>query len=76
MKLHFLHAAEDRDQPGQDPLIDQRMRIRAKVDRLPDEGKNIVRVVRVKRIDQGVSRRREKQRIVALHGFVEKREPQ
>ena len=64
MKGDFVDIAEDRQQPGENPRVQRRMRVPAHVDEFAL--KDVLRVARMRGIDQRVLRSEEVVRIVAL----------
>ena len=74
MKWSFFDVAKNRQQAGQDPGIERRVRVAAKIHVDPPE--DIHRVSRVQWIDQGVLGFRYIGIVIALNGLVQEGQPQ
>src|SRR5690242_2554720 len=71
MKRHFLHVAEDCEQPTQKPAIERRVRMAAEIDLDTLEHHRGVRGMQ--RFDQGVLSYRDVGVVVALNCLVQER---
>ena len=76
MKRNLLYRAEDRYQSGEGPGIQRHVGTALQINVLLDEGKDVVGVIGMERIDLRVGRGLEESGLIALHCLIQERQAQ